>query len=38
MCDYKNNPFNVIYTGNQDEEKLIQDASDQSLPLLERNI
>ena len=38
MCDYNNNPFNVIYTGNQDEEKLIQDASDQSLLLLKINI
>ena len=38
MCDYNNNPFNDIYTGNQDKEKLIQYASDQRLPLLKRNI
>ena len=38
MCDYNNNPFNVIYRGNQDEEKLIQDASDQRLPLFKGNI
>ena len=38
MCDYNNNPFNTIYTGNQDGEKLIQDASDQRLPLFKENI